>query len=106
MKNILTSGLNKYYLPERIKTTITNNLQNRQRLDNLNRTQSRWKLRTFYFNSIKKYVSRPVVKITRKSVNIYLFYYSKKSRLNRNIINNLGEIITRLYIKPVQLRLI
>jgi hypothetical protein len=105
MKNIVTPGLMKYFLPERIKTTITNSLQNKQ-LDNLNKTQSRWKLRTFYFNSIKIYVSRPVVKITRKSVNIYLFYYTKKSRLNRNSINNLGEIMTRLYIQPVQLRLI
>lgn len=105
MKNILTPGLIKYYLPERIKTTITNSLQNKQ-LDNLNKTRTRWKLRTFYFNSIKLYVSRPVVKITRKSVNIYLFYYTKKSKLNRNRINNLGEIITRLYMQPVQLRLV
>lgn len=106
MKKILTPSLIKYCLPKNIKTTTTNYLQNTVFLEDLNKTRARWQLRSYYFRAIKTLASKPVVKMTRKSVNIYLFYYSKDLKLNRNTVNNLGEIITRLYNKPVELRLI
>ena len=59
-----------------------------------------------FFGAIKAITAKPVIISTTKQVQIYIFYYlaNKKKALNYNTINNLGEVLTKLYKRPVQLR--
>lgn len=107
MKNYLTQNLAKYYLPEGINNFNSSLIQKSELTVKLNTIRISCLLINNYFRAINALASQPVVTMNTNTVIIHVFYFipNGKARLNRNTINNLGEVLTRLFKRPVQLRL-
>lgn len=59
-----------------------------------------------FFSSLNVLISRPVIMESTHSTLIYIFYYMPEKTLNHNTVNNLGEELSYLLKRPVELRLI
>lgn len=113
MKGLLTSNFNKYYL-----TSQGNELSKGYRfnkggefgdLDLLNAQWNRIKIINNFASPLKNvYTNRPTIKISMDKVVINVFYYSRKKKMNFNVntINNLGELLSNVFNRPVELKFI
>lgn len=116
MKNILTQSLAKNFLPG-----VHGNVQNispmaysfnKNGLNGsvfmLNAQRNALELITHFFSPLKVLASKPVISITTSKVIINVFYYMpiKTQALNVNTINSLGERLSQVFGRPVELRLV
>lgn len=109
MKNILTQNLAKYFLPAgNVQVTGHSFDKGADNANMLNATRSAIKLITHFFSPINALASKPVFTITADSVIVHVFYYIpvKGQTLNNNTVNNLGETLSKIFGKPVELRLV
>jgi len=72
----------------------------------LNACRIRITIINYFFSPIKALSSKPVFNISRNKVTISLFYYVPKGALNNNRINNLGEILSEIFDRPVKLEFV
>lgn len=114
MKNILTQNLAKYFLPDG-NVQITGHSFACPRsgpgiggVSMLNATRSAIKLIAHFFSPINALASKPVFTVTSNSVIVHVFYYIpvKGQTLNNNTVNNLGETLSTIFGRPVELRLV
>lgn len=109
MKNILTQSLAKYFLPGGNVSSTAYNFNNGSSTGSvamLNAQRSAIKLIQHFFSPIKALASKPVFTVTASKVIINLFYFIPKgAALNNNTINNLGNVLSKLFGRPVELRL-
>lgn len=110
MKNILTQSLAKYFLPAgNVSSTGYNfNLSSSTgTVAMLNAQRSALKIIEHFFSPIKVLASKPVITVTTDKVVINVFYYMpvENQALNNNTINNLGDVLGKLFGQPVELRL-
>lgn len=116
MKNILTQSLAKNFLPG-----VHGNVQNispmaysfnKNGLNGsvfmLNAQRNALQLITHFFSPLKVLASKPIISITTSKVIINVFYYMpvKTQALNVNTINGLGERLSQVFGRPVELRLV
>lgn len=117
MKNILTQNLAKYFLPAGNVQVAEHSFDNGiESVSMLNATRSAIKLIVHFFSPINALASKPVFTVTANSVIVHVFYYqggpyranpaTKGQTLNNNTVNNLGETLSTLFGRPVELRLI
>lgn len=109
MKNILTQNLAKYFLPGGNVQVTGHSLDNGiESVNMLNATRSAIKLIAHFFSPINALASKPVLTVTANSVIVHVFYYIpvKGQTLNNNTVNNLGETLSTLFGRPVELRLV
>lgn len=72
----------------------------------LNACRIRMKIIDYFFSPIEALSSKPIFNISRNKVTISLFYYVPKGALNNNRINNLGEILSEIFDRPVKLEFV
>lgn len=109
MKNILTQNLAKYFLPAgNVQVTGYSFDKGAGNANMLNATRSAIKLITHFFSPINALASKPVFTVTTDSVIVHVFYYIpvKGQTVNNNTVNNLGETLSKLFGKSVELRLV
>lgn len=109
MKNILTQNLAKYFLPSGNVLTTGHNFDNgTESVNMLNATRSAIKLVAHFFSPINALASKPIFTVTANAVIVHVFYYIpvKGQTLNNNTVNNLGETLSSLFGRPVELRLV
>ena len=109
MKNILTQSLAKYFLPEGNVLTTSHNFDKGVGSANmLNATRSATKLIAHFFAPINALASKPVFTMNAETVIIHVFYFIPVTgqALNNNTVNNLGEVLSSLFGRPVELRLV
>jgi len=109
MKNILTQSLAKYFLPGGNVLTTGHNFDNGAGSVNmLNATRSTIKLIAHFFSPINALAGKPVFTVTADSVIVHVFYYipDTSKALNNNTVNNLGQTLSSLFRRPVELRLV
>jgi ribosomal protein S3 len=109
MKNILTQSLAKYFLPGGNVLTTGHNFDNGIGIVNmLNATRSGIKLIAHFFSPINALAGKPVFTVTADSVIVHVFYYIPDTgkALNNNTVNNLGDALSSLFGRPVELRLV
>lgn len=109
MKNILTQNLAKYFLPGGNVLTTGHNFDNGAGSVNmLNATRSAIKLIAHFFSPINALAGKPVFTVTADSVIVHVFYYipDTSKALNNNTVNNLGQTLSSLFRRPVELRLV
>lgn len=109
MKNILTQSLAKYFLPGGNVLTTGHNFDNGAGSVNmLNATRSAIKLIAHFFSPINALAGKPVFTVTADSVIVHVFYYipDTSKALNNNTVNNLGQTLSSLFRRPVELRLV
>jgi ribosomal protein S3 len=104
----LTNNYNKNYLLTNQLSTYYNGRQNgvRGQVSTLNSTRIRTKLIKAFFRPIERLGSKPIFTITRDRVIINVFYYTTEGALNNNRINNLGEVLSKVFNRKVQLEFI
>lgn len=98
-KNVL-NGNYSFYNGSEISTISMFNIQ-----------QERASIIDKFFSAIKVIASKPVFNIGVNKVHINLFYYLKINKddmygLDENTINNLGDLLSKLFKRPVELRFI
>jgi ribosomal protein S3 len=103
MKNILTNKLINHFLPEN-NTKITNYTATTLH----NKTQACSTLIAHFFSPINALASEPTYTVTANSVIVHVFYFmpDESSALNNNTLNNLGEVISKILNRPVELRFV
>lgn len=109
MKNILTQNLAKFFLPEKETNVVSYHFNNgKSNRDMLNATRRASKLITHFFAPINALASKPVFTMNANTVIIHVFYYIPVTgqALNNNTVNNLGEVLSTLFNRPVELRLV
>jgi ribosomal protein S3 len=109
MKIILTQSLAKYFLPGGNVLTTGHNFDNGIGIVNmLNATRSGIKLIAHFFSPINALAGKPVFTVTADSVIVHVFYYIPDTgkALNNNTVNNLGDALSSLFGRPVELRLV
>lgn len=109
MKNILTQSLAKYFLPGGNVLTTGHNFDNGIGIVNmLNATRSGIKLIAHFFSPINALAGKPVFTVTADSVIVHVFYYIPDTgkALNNNTVNNLGDALSSLFGRSVELRLV
>lgn len=109
MKNILTQNLAKYFLPAgNVQITGHTFDKGAGNTNMLNTTRSATKLIAHFFSPINALASKPVFTVTTNSVVVHVFYYIpvKGQTLNNNTVNNLGETLSSLFERPVEVRLV
>lgn len=109
MKNILTQSLAKYFLPGgNVLTTGHNFDDGAGSVNMLNATRSAIKLIAHFFSPINALAGKPVFTVTADSVIVHVFYYipDTSKALNNNTVNNLGQTLSSLFRRPVELRLV
>lgn len=72
----------------------------------LNACRIRIKMINHFFSPIKVLSSKPVFTISRNEITINLFYYRPEGALNNNAINNLGEVLSDIFDRPVKLEFV
>jgi ribosomal protein S3 len=74
----------------------------------LNATRSAIKLIAHFFSPINALAGKPVFTVTADSVIVHVFYYipDTSKALNNNTVNNLGQTLSSLFRRPVELRLV
>jgi ribosomal protein S3 len=109
MKDILSTSLAKYYLPSG-NTTITahtfdNGVNSTAYLHATRHTNT---LVNQFFVPIDVLASKPIIDVTPTTVTVTVFYYMVEERtaLNANTINALGEVLSTVWVRPVELRLV
>jgi ribosomal protein S3 len=111
MKILLTPSLNKQYLTagnvlsRNYSFAKGSNIGSRAML---NAQRRAIKLIDHFFTPIKALSSKPLIEVTTHSVIITVFYYigQKNRALNNNTINNLGDVLRKLFGRPVELRFV
>ena len=110
MKNNLTQSLSKYYLSSKgLTSTLGHNFSSeKQNQLMLNATRTTIKLVAHFFSAINGLASKPVFTIKHHSVIVHVFYYIPVAgqALNNNTVNNLGDVLSTLFKRPVELRFI
>jgi ribosomal protein S3 len=109
MKNILNKNLNKYFLPEGNNLTTYHSFDKGfKNIHILNATRTRIKLISKFFSPINRLRGKPVFTVTSDKIIIRVFYYIPKNKhiINNNTINNLGETLSSIFKKSVELQLI
>jgi hypothetical protein len=107
MKNIYTQNLTSSFLPGN-QLSSTNYTHGSENLSMLNAMRSATKLVAHFFTPINALAGKPVFTVKSDSVIIHVFYYipAKGRAFNNNTVNNLGEVLTSVFGKQVELRLI
>jgi len=107
MKNILTQSLAKYYLPASSSYSFTKG-NTAGNVAVLNAQRSASKMIQHFFAPIKALASKPVFSITTDKVIVTVFYYLPVTNqaINNNTINNLGDVLSKLFGRPVELRFV
>lgn len=101
---MLTQYLTKYFLPGGNMLTTSHSFAG-----NKNKaTKSAIALISHFFSPIKALSGKPVFTFTADSVIIHVFYYIPVTNqaLNSNTINNLGEALSSIFGRPVELRIV
>lgn len=96
---MLTQNLAKHFLPAgNVLTTSQGN----------NATKSAIALICNFFSPIKALAGKPVFTFSTNSVVIHVFYYIPVTNqaLNSNTVNNLGETLSSIFGRSVELRLV
>lgn len=111
MKGILTNSLAKYYLPGGNVSSTSysfNNTGVSSANALLNSQRTAIKLIANFFSPIQALASKPVFSVTTSKVIINVFYYvaDNNQALNVNTINNLGDVLSKVFGRPVELRLV
>lgn len=111
MKGILTNSLAKYYLPDGNVSSTSysfNNTGANSANTMLNSQRTAGNLITHFFSPIGALASKPVYTVTASKVIVNVFYYIPDNNLalNINTINNLGDILSKVFGRPVELRLV
>lgn len=113
MKGILTNSLAKYYLPGGNVSSTSYNFNNSgtslsNNTNMLNNQRIAIKLISHFFSPIQVLASKPVFTVTTSKVIVNVFYYipTNDLALNTNTINNLGDVLSKLFGRPVELRLV
>nr|YP_009531538.1 ribosomal protein S3 [Hannaella oryzae]AXY96238.1 ribosomal protein S3 [Hannaella oryzae] len=109
MKNILTQSLAKYYLPGGNMLVTSHNYDKKAGSANmLNATRSAMSLINHFFSPIQALAGKPVFTVSANSVVVHVFYYipAADHALNSNTVNNLGEALSSIFGRPVELRLV
>lgn len=109
-KKFVTPTLGKQFLMEGVVTSsnysFTKNSA-RGKITMLKAQRIATKIINSYFASIEVLSSKLVFNFTPGKVIITTFYViNKKKRLNHNTINNLGDVLSKLFNRPVELRFI
>lgn len=99
-------GLTKYFMPEGNALTVNHSFG--KETANRNATRSANKLIANFFSPINALAGKPVITLTTETVIVHVFYYIPATRqaLNNNTVNNLGEALSSLFNKTVELRLV
>ena len=106
MNKILTQQLSKYFLPEG-QVMSTNHSFAKGNMSMLNAQRSALALIGHFFSPIDVLAGRPIITIARDHVVIHLFYYvPSNGALNNNTVNNLGDALSSIFGRPVELRLV
>lgn len=119
MKNILTQNLAKYFLSSggqahtfgySICPASSKEVRKggNQSLSWLNATRVSSKLINHFFSPINVLASKPLYTMDHESVVVHVFYYAPVAgqHLNNNTVNNLGEALSKLFGRVVELRLV
>lgn len=109
MKDILSSSLAKYYLPSGNTNITAHSFDGGVNTTAyLHATRLSNTLINQFFEPIDLLASKPVIDATPTTVSITVFYYMQEQQaaLNANTINALGEVLTRVWARPVELRLV
>jgi ribosomal protein S3 len=110
MKNNLTQSLAKYFLSSggQVSTSWGIREIGQENLEMLNATRTSIKLIENFFSPINALASKPVFTIKNNSVIVYVFYYIPVpgKALNNNTVNNLGDTLSKLFKRPVEIRLV
>lgn len=109
MKTILTQHLASNYLINGLNNWngyIGNKAWGNNGTYNVTRQASR--IINHFFTPIKALASKPVYNLTRDKLIITVFYFmpNKSRALNEASVNNLGNVLSKLFKQPVQLRLV
>lgn len=106
----LTRNFNKNYLRDwnLLSTRYSFNKGNENgQIATLNRCRNTTKIIKYFFSPITVLSSRPVFLFTNEEVVINLFYYRPKNMaLNNNSINNLGELLGKIFKRRVKLEFV
>lgn len=108
----LLNKYNKEFFPDMNVLNGNYNFQKTSGNTNvLNAERNRVKIIQHFFSAIKVLSSKPVFNITMNKVTISLFYYvgrenNQKLGLNNNTINNLGDLLSKLFNREVELRFV
>jgi ribosomal protein S3 len=75
-------------------------------LNNNNRQSS--KLIENYFSQVQALASKPIFSMQENKMVINVFYFiaAKEQALHNSTVNSLGEVLSKLYKRPVELRLV
>lgn len=109
MKDILSSSLAKYYLPSGNTTITAHSFDGGvNSTAYLHATRHTNALVSQFFEPIDVLASKPVIDVTPTTVTVTVFYYMVEERaaLNANTINALGEVLSTVWGRPVELRLV
>lgn len=99
---MLTQNLAKYFMPN------GNVLNTSHSFTGNNSTKSAIALICNFFSPIKALAGKPVFTFSANSVVIHVFYYIPvtNAALNSNTVNNLGDALSTIFKRPVELRLV
>lgn len=109
MKDILSNGLAKYYLPSGNTQIMSHNYDSGMNTtQNLHATRHTNTLINQFFEPIDVLASKPIIDVTPTTVTVTVFYYMSdvQSALNANTINALGEVLSNIWGQAVELRLV
>jgi len=109
MKDILSSSLAKYYLPSGNTNITAHSFDNGvNSTAYLHATRHTNTLVSQFFEPIDVLASKPVIDVTPTTVSVTVFYYmvQEQAALNANTINALGEVLSTVWGRPVELRLV
>ncbi|GAB2652348.1 hypothetical protein GCM10027068_35530 [Prescottella soli] len=109
MKDILSNGLAKYYLPNGNTQIMAHNFDSGMNTThNLHATRHTNTLINQFFEPIDVLASKPIIDVTSTTVTVTVFYYMSdtQSALNNNTINALGEVLSNVWGQAVELRLV
>jgi ribosomal protein S3 len=105
MNNISTQKLTNSFLSEGQLSSVYYGNEN---ITMLNAMRNASKLISHFFAPINALASKPVFTVKSDSVIIHVFYYVpvKGHVINNNTINNLGQVLSNVFGKQVELRLV
>lgn len=116
MKNILTNSLAKYFLPEGNLLTSTYSFDKQVENNHIiNATREANKLIAHFFSPINVLIGKPVYSVTSSALVVHVFYYmpfipfkegTEGKSINSNTLNSLGESLSLIFRRPVELRLV
>jgi len=112
MNNVNFKALDARHTMSAISTAnpLTNVLSNNTRpypLKGVGASQSS-KLIENYFSQVQALASKPIFSMQENKMVINVFYFiaAKEQALHNSTVNSLGEVLSKLYKRPVELRLV